>query len=565
MTNIADKIDVAVGRKKADLVLKNSLYLNVFSNEFLRADIAISDGYFVGIGEYNGIKEIDCSHKTIVPGFIDSHIHLESSIVAPSEFSKITVQHGTTSIITDPHEIANVCGKAGISFMLDVTKKLPIDVYFMIPSCVPATQFDENGAIIDSNDVFELLKQDRVLGLAEMMNYYGVLAKDEEVIKKLQHTLDAHKRIDGHAPFLSGNNLNGYVVSGVATDHECSTLTEAIEKLQKGLWIMIREGTACKNFEALYPLITQKYYERCVFATDDKHPEELVKFGHIDYIIKKAIQKGADKALTYKVASYNAAKCFGLSHKGAISPGFEADFVILDNADEVAINSVYKKGENISSDIESSTVVAEEYENIYPEIFNTMHLDSLSVEKIQRENKKLSLIGLIPGEIVTTDEGYASKIDTKNDILKLCVIERHKNTGHIGISYVKGYGLKKGAIATSIAHDSHNIIVIGASDKDIVLAVNKIRSLSGGMVVVADGNVIEALPLRIAGLMSTMKVSAVIQTMNTLKEKAYQLGVSKNIDPFMTLSFLSLPVVSKLKLTTMGVVDVENNTLKEIL
>jgi adenine deaminase len=565
LRNITDKIDVAVGRKKADLVLKNSLYLNVFSNEFLRADIAISDGYFVGIGTYNGIKEIDCSHKTIVPGFIDSHIHLESSIVAPTEFSKITVQHGTTSIITDPHEIANVCGKAGISFMLDVTKKLPIDVYFMIPSCVPATQFDENGAVIDSNDVLELLKQDRILGLAEMMNYYGVLAKDDEVIKKLQHTLDAHKRIDGHAPFLSGNDLNGYIVSGITTDHECSTLTEAIEKLQKGLWIMIREGTACKNFEALYPLITQKYYERCVFATDDKHPEELVKLGHIDYIIKRAIQKGADKALVYKVASYNAAKCFGLSHKGAISPGFEADFVILDNADEVAINSVYKKGENISSDIGTSKIVADEYENKYPEIFNTMHLDSLLVEKIQTENKALSLIGLIPGEIVTTDEGYASQIDTKNDILKLCVIERHKNTGHIGISYVKGYGLKKGAIATSIAHDSHNIIVIGTNDKDIVLAVNKIRSLSGGMVVVADGNVIEVLPLKIAGLMSTMNVSTVIKTMNTLKEKAYKLGVSKNIDPFMTLSFLSLPVVSKLKLTTRGVVDVENNTLKEML
>ncbi|WP_242860833.1 adenine deaminase [Defluviitalea phaphyphila] len=559
--NIEKYIDVAAGRKKAELVLKNTLYLNVFSNEFIRADIAICDGIFIGIGNYLGERELDFSNKIIVPGFIDSHIHLESSLIDPIEFSQIALKHGTTSIITDPHEIANVCGKRGINFMLDVTKNIPLDVYFMIPSCVPATQFDESGAIINSNDINELLKEKRVLGLAEMMNYYGVIEKDDEIIKKIKYTLESGKQVDGHAPFISGIDLNGYIVAGVKTDHECSTFNEALEKLQKGLWIMIREGTACKNLEALLPLISYKYYERCVFATDDKHPEELLLQGHIDYIIRKSIKKGVDKILAYKVASYNAARCFGLSNKGAIAPGFDADFVVLDDLDEVSIVSVYKKGINVLEETEHNKLNINYYEKEYPEVFNTMHLEPLNIEQIRKNNIPLPLIGLIPGEIITKDEGCATGIDTKNDILKLCVIERHKNTGHIGIAYVKGYGLKKGAIATSISHDSHNIIAIGAKDEDIVLAVNELRNMSGGMVIVLNGRTLNKLPLKIAGLMSDMKANLVIDILNSLKEKAYELGVNKEIDPFMTLSFLSLPVVPKLKLTTFGVVNVEDNLL----
>jgi len=477
------------------------------------------------------------------------------------EFSKIAIKHGTTSIITDPHEIANVCGKTGIKFMFDVTRHLPIDVYFMVPSCVPATRFDESGACINSNDVKELLKEERVLGLAEMMNYYGVIGSDDEVIKKLSSTLKIGKYIDGHAPFLSGNELNGYIIGGINTDHECSTIEEAIEKLQKGLWIMIREGTACKNFDALSPLIVPKYYEKCLFATDDKHPEELLVKGHINYIIKKAIKKGIDKVLAYKVASYNAAKCFGLFNKGAIALGYEADFVVLEDIDEVIIDSVYKKGVNILEENECNNLSVDNYEKKYPEIFNTMHLEPITIDKINKHNEKLKLIGLISGEIITKDEGYATEINIKEDILKLCVIERHKSTGHIGIAYIKGYGLKKGAIATSIAHDSHNIIVVGANDEDIVLAVNELRKLSGGMVVSSEGKILEKLPLKIAGLMSDINPIKVINKLNILKEEAYKLGVSKDIDPFMTLSFLSLPVVPKLKITTLGVVDVEKNLI----
>lgn len=547
-------IDAASGRVKADIVFKNVNYLNVFTNKFAIADVAVSDGYVAGIGNYSGDIEIDCTGKAMVPGFIDSHIHLESSLISPLNFSKAVSAHGTTAVITDPHEITNILGCDGIEYMLKSTENLPIDVFFVIPSCVPSTPFDENGAEITHIDSAKYMKNSRVLGLAELMNFSGTTMADSEILKMILSAENEGKIVDGHAPGLSGKNLNAYIAAGVNSDHECTTLNEALEKLSLGQYIMIRQGTASRNFDALAPLLKGDTYTRCLFATDDKHPGELVINGHIDYIIKKAIISGVKPEIAYKVASFNAAEYFNLKNRGAIAPGYIADLVLLDDIENVSIDSVYKAGVKIEV-------------NAYPENHetdnalelkarNTMNTEKISAKSLEIKKEREKVIGLIGGEIITTDEGYADKIDVEKDILKVCVVERHKNTGHIGVCYVKGYGLKSGAVATSIAHDSHNIIAIGTNDDDIVTAVNGIIDMHGGMIVTNQQEIVENLELNIAGLMTDLPVKQVIEKMARLKDAAYSLGVNEDVDPFMTLSFISLPVIPSLKLTTLGVVDV---------
>lgn len=547
-------IDVAAGRDKAELVFKNVKYLNVFTNRFVTADVAITSGYVAGIGDYNGENEIDCTGRYLVPGFIDSHIHLESSIVSPKTFSRVVSAHGTTAVVTDPHEITNVLGTDGIEYMLKATKNLPIDVFFVIPSCVPASPFDENGAVINHLDTEKYMDNPRVLGLAEMMNFPGTVGGDGEIIKMILSAENSGKVTDGHAPGLGGKSLNAYAAAGVMSDHECTTAEEALEKLTLGQYIMIRQGTAGRNLEVLVPLLNGDTYTRCLFATDDKHPGELSEKGHIDYIIKKAISSGVKPEIAYKVASFNAAQYFKLPQRGAIAPGYIADMVLLDDIQKVEISAVYKNGKMPELSVKESSNVDSALNARARRTMNTAKITEKSIG-ITKSSEKV--IGLINGQIVTTDEGEAESIDIQNDILKVCVVERHKNTGHIGRCYIKGYGLKSGAVATSIAHDSHNIIAVGTNDSDIVTAVNTIIDMGGGMVVVNDGSVVESLPLEIAGLMTDADIDYVNGKIDSLKQAAYSLGVNKNIDPFMTLSFVSLPVIPHIKLTTLGVVDVD--------
>lgn len=551
-------IAVAAGREKADLVLKNAKYLNVFSNEFLCGDIAVANGLIAGVGKYDGKTEIDVSGKLVLPGFIDAHIHLESSMVTPAEFAKAVVAHGTTTVITDPHEITNVMGIDGVEYMIQASQNLPIDVHFMMPSCVPATEIDESGAELDCKDIDLYLDNNKkVLGLAEMMNYVGVINGDKNVLSKIVTSQAHHKKIDGHAPELSGNDLNAYIAAGVYSDHECSTFENALEKLRKGQFIMIREGTAAHNLKALMPLLTQQYYSRCMFATDDKHPSDLLYGGHIDYIVKQALKNGADPIVALKTATHHAARYFLLNNKGAIASGYLADIVVVDNLEDFNVETVFKRGKLVFDgevkDFSAPTVD----EELAEKCFDTFHLDSVTPSSFKVDGK-LGLIGLVGGELLTRNLGTADKIDVENDILKIACIERHKGTNHIGVGYVKGYSLKSGAVATSVAHDSHNIITVGCNDDDIAVAVNAIKDSKGGIAVVENGKIKALLELPIAGLMSDEPLTTVNEKLENAKSSAYELGADKSIDPFMTLSFLSLPVIPSLRITTKGVFDAEN-------
>lgn len=550
-------IAVAAGREKADLVLKNAKYLNVFSNEFLCGDIAVANGLIAGVGKYDGKTEIDVSGKLVLPGFIDAHIHLESSMVTPAEFAKAVVAHGTTTVITDPHEITNVMGIDGVEYMIQASQNLPIDVHFMMPSCVPATEIDESGAELDCKDIDLYLDNKKVLGLAEMMNYVGVINGDKNVLSKIVTSQAHHKKIDGHAPELSGNDLNAYIAAGVYSDHECSTFENALEKLRKGQFIMIREGTAAHNLKALMPLLTQQYYSRCMFATDDKHPSDLLYGGHIDYIVKQALKNGADPIVALKTATHHAARYFLLNNKGAIASGYLADIVVVNNLEDFNVETVFKRGKLVFDgevkDFSAPTVD----EELAEKCFDTFHLNSVTPSSFKVDGK-LGLIGLVGGELLTRNLGTADKIDVENDILKIACIERHKGTNHIGVGYVKGYSLKSGAVATSVAHDSHNIITVGCNDDDIAVAVNAIKDSKGGIAVVENGKIKALLELPIAGLMSDEPLTTVNEKLENAKSSAYELGADKSIDPFMTLSFLSLPVIPSLRITTKGVFDAEN-------
>ena len=548
-------IAVAAGREKADLVLKNATYVNVFSNELCHGDIAVAEGLIVGMGEYSGNTEVDMGGKIVLPGFVDAHIHLESSLVSPTEFAKAVLPHGTTTVITDPHEIANVMGTDGIEYMLQATEDLPVDVRFMLPSCVPATPLDESGANLDYRAIDSFYDHPRVQGLAEMMNFVGIINGDSQVVEKIVASQAHHKKIDGHAPGLTGNDLNAYIAAGVYSDHECSNVEEAMAKLERGQFIMIREGTAARNLEALAPLLCEKYIERCMFCTDDKHPNDLLEKGHIDYIVKKAISLGADPIMAVKAAGYTAARYFLLNNRGAIAPGYLADFVVIDNWENFEIEMVYKKGKLMYDGVLRDFDTPEIDPYLVKRAHDTFHVAPLSAADFT-DKRPHAVIGMVPGEIVSEDAGYADHIDLEQDILKIAVIERHKNTHHIGLGYIKGYGLKRGAVATSISHDSHNIIVVGTSEEDMAAAANRIVENRGGITVMDGGQILGEVALPIAGIMSDDSLVMVNSALEAAKDEAFRLGVSRGIDPFMTLSFMALPVIPSLRLTTRGVFDV---------
>lgn len=551
------QIRVARGDEPADLVLRGADYLDVFGCTFQRGDIAIADGQIVGVGDYRGKEEWDLTGKTVCPGFIDAHIHLESSLVLPSAFAEAVIPHGTTGVVTDPHEIANVMGVDGIRYILEATEGLPLHVWVMLPSCVPATPDDESGAVLLADDLTSLYDHPRVLGLAEMMNYVGVVAGDDAVLDKLASARARGKTIDGHAPGLTGHALNAYVLSGVGTDHECGAETEAFEKLRLGQMILIREGTAARNLDQLMPLLRSPGASRCAFCSDDKHPGDIVKSGHLDQLVRRAIEAGVRPEVALSAASYHAASHFRLHGKGAVAPGYDADLVVLSDVTNCTVERVLIGGRQVSG---GETTVAWEPPTVDPALEararDTFHLPPLRAEQLTLTGPT-GVIGLNGGSIITENRGKALP-DIPADILKAVVAERHHNTGHVGVGLLHGYGLREGAVATSIAHDSHNIIGVGCTDEDIVFAVNRVAENHGGIVVVRDGKVLAEVPLAIAGLISEEPLTVVDMKLEHAKRAAYSLGVATDIDPFMTLSFISLIVIPSLRLNTKGLFDVDH-------
>ena len=587
-------MDVAAGRRKASLVLKGGTIVNVFTERTEIGDIAIEDGCIAGIGEYDGLVNVDMTGRYICPGFIDGHIHIESSMVSPPEFEKAVLPHGTTTVITDPHEIGNVAGCQGVDYMLKATEGLSLDAFFVMPSCVPSTGLDESGAVLGPEDIKPYYENPRVLGLAEVMNSVGVVAGQEDLMGKLTEAGRRGKVIDGHAPFLGGNELNACVCSGVWSDHECSDAGEALEKLGRGQWIMIREGTAARNLEALMPLFEAPYYERCMLVTDDKHPGDLISMGHIDYIIRRAVSLGADPIRAIKMGTFNAARYFGLKDRGAVMPGLRADLAVLEDLKDIRVAAVYKDGvltakegvclgagkekkrnyaageeprSGSREDTESAEKTAGGLETAFPRVFNSFHMDEVTLEDLVLEQKGAMerVIQFKPHELLTEERlvpwqntpGLAPGVSLEQDIVKAAVFERHLHTGHKGLGFVGGYGLKKGAVATSVAHDSHNLIVVGTNDRDMVLAANAVRKNRGGLAVAAEGQVLGELALPIGGVMSRLSVEEVEEQLQALKVLTRQLGISSDIDAFMTLAFVSLPVIPKLRINTYGVIDVD--------
>lgn len=566
-------IHVANGRQKADLVLKNANIINVFTESIEVGDVAVVDGMIAGIGTYEGVVEKDMTGKYLCPGFIDGHIHLESSMVAPTEFEKAVLPHGTTAVVTDPHEIANVAGCEGIEFMLKYTQDMTLDVLFVVPSCVPATGLDEAGACLEAADIAPFYDNDRVIGLAEMMNSFGVNQADPAILDKINATLEHQRIIDGHAPLLSGQELNGYVAAGIRSDHECSNAQEAKEKFARGQWIMVREGTAAHNLEALLPLFEAPYARRIMLVTDDKHPCDLLRDGHIDAIVRKAVQRGVDPITAIKAGTYNAASYFGLVNNGAIAPGYCADIAVLDNLTDLNVLEVYKDGVLVAEGGKSlvESTVPEMGQQIQERVYHSFHVDPVDASQLALEKKgeHIRVIDLNARELLTTErtagwscqEGCADGVDPEEDIVKIVALERHKNTGHIGKGFLGKYGLKKGAVATSVGHDSHNLVVAGTNDEDIACAANRVIKNEGGLAIALNGEIVADLPLQLAGLMSTLPLEEVDQRLEKMKAILREWGIPEEIDPFMTLSFVSLPVIPFLRLNTYGVIDVNQQKI----
>lgn len=556
MSNI---INVARGFEKADLVIKNANIVNVLSEEIHKAGIAIVDGIIAGIGEnYSGEKEIDIQGAYVTPSFIDGHVHLESTMMLPSEFAKVALPAGTTTVIIDPHEISNVLGLHGISFMHEAVKNLPLDVYTMLPSCVPATPFETSGFDLNSYDLSLLIDKPWVLGLAEMMNFPGVLNQDNNVMAKLELAKSRGKCIDGHAPYLHGKDLCAYIASGVKSDHECTTPDEAVEKLRLGMYVMIREGTAAKDLDALMPVLKTCNTRKCIFVTDDRHPADLKE--HINGMVRRAVEAGVDPVKAVQIASLNTAEYFGLKNLGAIAPGYKADLLILPDLKTFKPDLVIKNGVVAA---ENGKLIAELPENEALAVRNSVNVRWITPEdfRIEANGSKVTALEVIPHQLITKsvvsevkieDGNAVSNID--NDTLKICVIERHRATGNIGKGFVKGFNLKCGAIASTVAHDSHNMIVIGTNDADMYAAAVALIKCKGGKVVVKDGEVISELPLPIAGLMSDRNFDYVVNKCEELNKTAHSIGCRIE-DPFMTMGFLSLPVIPELKVTDKGVFD----------
>ena len=557
-------IDIAKGDVPPDLLLKDAQVVNVFSGEVYAANVAIADEWIAGVGkEYEEGKEVlDLGGLFLLPGLINGHLHLESSLLTPAEYARLALAHGTTTIVLDPHEIANVLGLPGIQALIDSSKALPLDFFFMAPSCVPATPLETAGAFIPSSDVDKLLKNKLVIGLAEMMNFRGVLRKDPEVLKKIQAARKKGKAIDGHAPLLSGKNLNAYIASGNESDHESTSKEEAEEKLRLGMWLMIRQGSAAKNLRDLLPAVTPQNKNRCLFVLDDQEPRDLIQKGEIDQLLREAVALGLDSVAAVQMATFNPSERFALRDRGAIAPGRRADLAAVSDLREFKVSLTLKDGKIVAREGRSYPLFHTLFD---PRVFQTFKMKPLNEASfhLSLAAEKAWVIGVLPDQILTRKLSLPVKRDPRGtvvsdpqaDILKIAVIERHKASGNIGLGLVKGLGLKRGALATSVAHDSHNLVVVGASDEEMRKAAEEVEKMQGGFVIVDQGAVKASLPLPFAGLISVETAETVSSQMENLTQAAREMGVILD-NPFLTLSFLTLPVIPELKLTDKGLVDV---------
>jgi adenine deaminase len=553
-------ISVALGEEEAELVLKNARLVNVLSGEIHETDVAVAGSRIVGLGEYDAKEVVDLMGSYLCPGLIDGHVHIESSMLRIPEFARVVVPHGTTTVVADPHEIANVLGLDGILYMMESSKGSPLGVYFMLPSCVPASELETAGSRLMSYDLSPLLREDWVVGVGEMMNYPGVLDRDGEVLARI--AIADGKRVDGHAPHLSGRELNAYIAAGIASDHESSSLQEAREKLQRGMYIMIREGSAARNMEDLLQLVTPENARRCMLVSDDIDAAELLEFGHMDHKVKKAIGLGLNPVLAIQMATINPAEYFGLRDLGAIAPGYRADMIVVDDFDSFRVEKVFRAGRLIAEKGEMLDMGGERRPRPLRGTVNVAWIE-LEHFRIEAEGTRARVIELTPNQVVTkqvvhpikTEDGLAVG-DVERDILKLAVIERHLASGNTGLGFVKGFGLQRGALASSVAHDSHNIIVVGTNDQDMMNAAVQIVKMQGGLVVAAQGKILATVPLPIAGLMSEKSAKEVRVEMEIIEKAAQDIGCSVP-SPFMAMSFLALPVIPQLRLTDKGLVDVD--------
>ncbi|MBN2407513.1 MAG: adenine deaminase [Elusimicrobia bacterium] len=558
--NLEEFIKVSSGRKRADLLIKNARVVNVLSGEIISDSLAVFDGKICGFGSYKAKETIDLKGDLLLPGYIDGHIHIESSMVTISEFARAVVPLGTTAVISDPHEIANVLGLDGIRYMLDSSKYQPLEVYFMMPSCVPATGIETSGAVISAGDIFPYLSERWIVGLGEMMDFPGVVSGDKSVLDKIKLVSD--KKIDGHAPGLKGKELSAYIAAGIRSDHECTEFDEAREKLRKGMHIMIREGTATKNLQALVPLVNAYNSSSFSFVSDDRSPEDLINEGHMNFIVNKAIRSGLDPVTAVRLATINTARYFNLVRRGAIAPGYEADMQVLKSFDSKKPRLVFKSGKIVAK----NGVLVENGDQKPKDIHIRSSVNVKWLEqknfRIKAKGRTVKVIELVPSQIVTkyikcgtpSKNGYLVS-DPSRDLLKICVVERHRASGNVGIGMIKGMGLTEGAIATSIAHDSHNIVATGVKDSDIMKACVEVVKMGGGIAVVRNGRLLSKLDLPIAGLMSEEPVDKVNSKLKKLIKIARSMGARPE-NPFFILSFLCLPVIPELKITDKGLVDV---------
>ena len=557
-------IDGAAGREKADLVINNCKIVDVYSGTIVKGNIAIRDGLIVGIGDYEGETEVDAKGAFAMPGLIDGHVHIESAFVTPEEFGKLVVPKGTTTVIADPHEIVNVCGVNGFEYMLDAAKGTDLDIKYQVPSCVPATPFESSGATFGSATIKTLMTIDAAFGLGEMMNFPGVIHKDDEVIAKILEAKRMNKVIDGHAPGVAGKELNAYVAAGIKTDHECFTVKEMTEKIGLGMYILLRQGSASQNLQGLLKGATAENSRRLVFCTDDKQPKDIMERGSIDEHLRISVEEGIDPVTAIRMGTLNTAECYGLTDRGAIAPGLRGDIVLVNNLKDFKVKKVFIEGKLVA---EGKKYVGKSEVASSLKVRDSINIRDFPVERFNLNSKsdKVKVIEIVEGEIITKSEVAKVTIDDtgdfvfnpKKDIVKIVVVERHHGTGKIGVGLLKGYGLKQGAVAQTIAHDSHNIVAVGVNNNEIVAAIGEIRAAGGGAVVVRDGKAIDTMSLPIAGLMSEQKGELVAKELERIQKVLHDdFGVNPKIEPLMTLSFMALPVIPELKITDLGLFDV---------
>lgn len=561
---LAHLIDVAAGRVPADTVIQNCRVIDVYSGEIVEGDIALCDGKIAGIARYEGRETVDAQGLYAAPGFIDSHIHIESSYVSPEEISRLLVPHGGTTIIADPHEIVNVCGLRGLDYMIEAAKGTALDIKYMMPSCVPATPFEHSGAVIDAAAMQAPIDRAEILGLGEFMNFPGVIGADGPTLDKLVLAQRHGKLVDGHAPAVNGKDLNAYACTGILADHECATVEEMHERIRCGMYVMLREGSACHNLRTMLKGVTPGNAHRCVLCSDDRQPKTMLHEGHLDNHLRICVEEGLDSITAIQMATLNAAQCFRLYDRGAIAPGKRADIVLLEDLKDFRVRKVWTAGKLTAED---GRYLPEVRHTDISAVKGSVIVKDFSADKLKMHltSGHVNVIGILPGGVVTQKQTADVQLDEEGnfvrdpaaDLVKVAVVERHQSTGNVAVGFLRGYGIQSGAVALSIAHDSHNIIVVGVSDEEMAFAVEQLRAQEGGIVLVRDGKVIESMPMPIAGLMSDQSGEWVDKKLTAIHEKAYhELGVNADVEPVMTLCFMSLAVIPEVKLTDMGLFDV---------